>query len=342
MRITCPACGILMQVPSLVLSAGENRLVCEACNGLISIRIAREETQSGPAPAETAAPAASDPGARDEELASLRNLYQTGKVRLSPLPEILQKIRTAIDEPNAQSDRIGALCSQDPVLAGRALKIANSSLYGSAQRIVRLDHAFGRIGLRGIRSILFAMLDFSLQHTLPPPLVEMTRRTWFHGLSVAIAARQIAIRAGLKEPESIFFIGLFHDIGRMAALQAIPFLPRPIPPAKIEEYLDRVHEKIVSDAGIFSDLEAPDEVWKIAARHHDLSTEEVADARLAAFLLAEHIAAVVFPTARKDVPGIPPDILVGILNLNEIAQVDVGLELEAGARDFQALIGEAP
>ena len=51
MRITCPACGILMQVPSLVLSAGENRLVCEACNGLISIRIAREETQSGPAPA---------------------------------------------------------------------------------------------------------------------------------------------------------------------------------------------------------------------------------------------------------------------------------------------------
>lgn len=76
---------------------------------------------------------------------------------LPTLPEVAIKIRKAADDPDVNLMQMANVISQDPALAARMIKVANSAIMGRAVKVSNLHQAVTRIGLRQIKNIATAM-----------------------------------------------------------------------------------------------------------------------------------------------------------------------------------------
>ena len=75
---------------------------------------------------------------------------------LPTLPEVAVKVRQAADEPEVNLMQMVDVISQDPALAARMIKVANSAFMGRSVKVKTLNHAVTRIGLRQIKNIATA------------------------------------------------------------------------------------------------------------------------------------------------------------------------------------------
>ena len=76
---------------------------------------------------------------------------------LPTLPEIAVKVRQAADDPEVNLLQMADVISQDPALAARMIKVANSAFMGRSVKVNTLNQAVTRIGLRQIKNIATAM-----------------------------------------------------------------------------------------------------------------------------------------------------------------------------------------
>lgn len=138
------------------------------------------------------------------------------KCALPTLPESIHAVLQCVDDPNSSADDLAAILEQDPVLAVRTLRVANSPFYGCRYQVDTLQRAVIIIGFDGLRlltlgtSILDAYSSEGLQELKP-------RSFWFHSLGTAKAAQLLA-EQGLADasPIQCFTAGLIHDVGKLA------------------------------------------------------------------------------------------------------------------------------
>jgi HD-like signal output (HDOD) protein len=109
-----------------------------------------------------------------------------------------------------------AIALRDPVLAGSLLGVANSALYGRAQRTSTVARAIASIGVIEARKVMLAaaMRPLFASAGLGP--------VWSHSLMSAPLCAALASHTGLLSPEEGLVLGLVHDIGAVA----VQFLPR--------------------------------------------------------------------------------------------------------------------
>ncbi len=127
---------------------------------------------------------------------------------LPTIPSILRKLLAVIEKPKISINEIGSFIANDPVLTSRVLKVVNSPIYGFPGRISSLNQALILLGLNVVRGML---LGVSVFEAMQKTMVGL----WEHSLGCAIAARVIAKKKGLKEPEEVSIAGLLHDIGKV-------------------------------------------------------------------------------------------------------------------------------
>jgi len=127
---------------------------------------------------------------------------------LPTIPSILRKLLAVIEKPKISINEIGSFIANDPVLTSRVLKVVNSPIYGFPGRISSLNQALILLGLNVVRGML---LGVSVFEAMQKTMVGL----WEHSLGCAIAARIIAKKKGLKEPEEVSVAGLLHDIGKL-------------------------------------------------------------------------------------------------------------------------------
>jgi putative nucleotidyltransferase with HDIG domain len=111
------------------------------------------------------------------------------------------------------SREIGDIIQQDPGLAVRVLKVANSAYYGRSRDISTLDRAVMVLGIDAVRGIAAAAcLDRSvarrdsLTAIQPDAIVK-------HCVATAFAAEALAKHSGLETPAECFMAALLHDFG---------------------------------------------------------------------------------------------------------------------------------
>ena len=76
------------------------------------------------------------------------------KIRNLPtLPVVIQKLKQAVADPNADSARIAKIIADDPAMMARILKVVNSVLYGASVPINSLQMAVARMGLNAVNNI---------------------------------------------------------------------------------------------------------------------------------------------------------------------------------------------
>ncbi len=124
--------------------------------------------------------------------------------------------RTLRAEREYETKELEAIALRDPVLAGSLLSVANSALYGRAQRVSTVGRAIASVGVIAARKVMLA--------AAMRPLFASAGllRIWHHSLSSAPLWSALASHTGLLSPEEALVLGLVHDIGAVA----VQFLPR--------------------------------------------------------------------------------------------------------------------
>ncbi|HZW07830.1 MAG TPA: response regulator, partial [Phycisphaerales bacterium] len=131
-------------------------------------------------------------------------------------------------------DAIAKAIRQDQALSLKVLKLANSTLYNTGERVDSVKKAVSRIGIAQIRTTVMAM--GVLEHFATGGLAGRLRadRFWEHSITTGIIAQKIAAarRVRSEEADQLFTAGLLHDIGRML----------------YAERLGEIYEKVITTA----------------------------------------------------------------------------------------------
>ncbi|HUH67270.1 MAG TPA: HDOD domain-containing protein [Syntrophales bacterium] len=127
---------------------------------------------------------------------------------LPTVPETLRKLSRIMEKQNVSLTEIAGFVQSDPALTFRILKMVNSAVYGFPGRIASVSHAIMLLGLNVVKGLLLGVSVFELMQKAMTGLYE-------HSMGCAAAARIIAQKKGLREPEEAYVAGLIHDIGKV-------------------------------------------------------------------------------------------------------------------------------
>jgi putative nucleotidyltransferase with HDIG domain len=127
---------------------------------------------------------------------------------LPTVPSNLKRISTVIEKPSLTLDEIGRFIASDPALASKVLKMVNSAMYGFPGRITAVSYAVMLLGMNVVKGLLLGIAVFDVME-------KTMRGLWTHSVGCAVAARSIAEKKGVKDPEEFSIAGLLHDIGKV-------------------------------------------------------------------------------------------------------------------------------
>ncbi|HEX7534876.1 MAG TPA: HDOD domain-containing protein [Syntrophales bacterium] len=122
---------------------------------------------------------------------------------LPTAPDTLRKLSRIMEKPNVSLTEVASFVQSDPALTFRILKMVNSAVYGFPGRISSVSHAIMLLGLNVVKGFLLGVSVFELMQKAMTGLYE-------HSLGCAAAARIIAQKKALREPEEPYVAG-FYD-----------------------------------------------------------------------------------------------------------------------------------
>jgi HD-like signal output (HDOD) protein len=153
-------------------------------------------------------------------MAPLRRDELLKSLRIPTLPSAVARLTELIDTPDAGSAEVGALIKQDPPLAGKVLRIANSSFYGLHEPCTSIEQASAVLGLRLLRNIVVqtALIDrYAHLQELGLDIEQLWRRSVLVGQAASILSRR-SRGAGLPGPDEAYLTGLLSDVGQVVLL----------------------------------------------------------------------------------------------------------------------------
>jgi len=146
---------------------------------------------------------------------------------LPTLPAVAMNVIGLARDPEANLGQIATVISQDPALAAKILRIANSPFYALRRRCENLRQALSFLGLNGT-------LALALSFTMVKSLAETGRSTfdygqfWRRSLLSAAASRALADQVAPGAGEELFLAALLQDIGMLALDRTFPGFYTPL------------------------------------------------------------------------------------------------------------------
>ena len=158
---------------------------------------------------------------------SLARDLNRDEISLPSFPDVVIRIRTALDDADTTSSDLATIISVDAALTLRILVLANSTFYNPAGvKIEGLDAAIGRIGFQKVRSTAIAYAVEQLHSSKDlEPLKKELRETWSLGLRVAALSEALAKHCTKLDPDSAFIAGLMNRIGVLWIFTKYPEYP---------------------------------------------------------------------------------------------------------------------
>jgi HD-like signal output (HDOD) protein len=149
-------------------------------------------------------------------LGNLADEVSSGKVNLPCFPDVVLRIRRALDDPNARVTQTVKIVGAEPRLAARLLQTANCVIFNpSGKQVTELRTAITRLGNRLVQSSAMA---FAVQQLRLAPMLQGIGRPlkslWEESVAVASICRVVA-RCSSVNADEAFLAGLLHGIGRL-------------------------------------------------------------------------------------------------------------------------------
>ncbi|MBN2038890.1 MAG: HDOD domain-containing protein [Spirochaetes bacterium] len=137
--------------------------------------------------------------------------------QIEELPLAIPRILELLDKTETSASDIVKVLTYDPTLTAKILKVANSAYYGFSTKVTKLETAVPLLGFNMIKSLALSMGVVSI---LPKEEIhtEYYSRSgiWKHSIAVATIIQELGKRYCKHDlNESLFIIGLLHDIGKI-------------------------------------------------------------------------------------------------------------------------------
>ena len=220
-----------------------------------------------------------------------------GSVRLVSLPDIYIKVVQALEDPASSMADIGRVLSQDPALAARLLKIANSPFYGFPSRIDSIPRAITVVGLNNLRELILIASVGDVFTRIAGNLMDMTA-FWRHSTFCGVAARILGRKCGIVSVDALFVAGLLHDVGHLLILTKLPEMARGVylrPLDERQRLCDVEREILGFDHGeVAGELlrvwALPESICDAVQYHHEPARARIAPLTAAVIHIADALA----------------------------------------------------
>lgn len=260
----------------------------------------------------------------DEQTQFLQQLAEdlnSRNITLPSFPDVVIKIRTALEDPTCSSERLADVVRTDAVLVARLLMAANSAFHNRAGiEIVDLNLAISRLGFEVVRNTAITLaVEQIFNASQHAELRNSIKNIWSSSLSLASMCFVIARNSDDLNPDNAFLCGLLHEVGKLYILTKARDYPTLMGDADslasvLEQWYASVGKSIVEAWG-FSD-----EIANSMEIEENLSSDSAAPATLVdviytARLVLEHDAEQELDESSQDIVGklrINQDTLPGI------------------------------
>ncbi len=148
----------------------------------------------------------------DELVAEISNLIS--------LPEVYLEIRRLMDDPHSVLDDFSAVVNTDPGLLSVVLKIVNSAFFGFSGQIYNVSRALNMIGIGQLHDLVLSLSAVDSMDL--PNEIEDLHVFWQRSIYCGVVSQLLAKNLKLHEAESMFVIGLLHEIGRLLLFLVYP------------------------------------------------------------------------------------------------------------------------
>lgn len=140
---------------------------------------------------------------------------------LVSFPEFYLRVSELLEDPNATSQEIGKLLGQDPGLALRVLKIANSPMYGLSRQVETVERAVMVLGKSQIVEVVLATTVSKVIAGIPNDVYDMDD-FWSHSILCGIVTRELTRLCRHVDVDFAFVAGLLHDVGQLVLFNRFP------------------------------------------------------------------------------------------------------------------------
>lgn len=152
-----------------------------------------------------------------------------GQLQLPSVPRVVRRLISQLRDPAASVVELVDELEQEPQLAARTLRIANSPYYCGRRSLASLRDAVAIIGMNTLRTLV---ISGGLEAVFVAVPGVNLRQFWLDATITAKAARSLARLAG-GDAEAAFLAGLLHNVGHLILCQAFAdTLPRALAGAR--------------------------------------------------------------------------------------------------------------
>lgn len=162
-----------------------------------------------------------------EFMKGLAEALNSKEIALPSFPDVVVKIRTALEDPTCSADRLAEVAKADPVLVSRLLRSVNSAFHNRAGiEIVDLDLAISRLGFETVRNTAITLaVEQIFDASQHASLTESLRQLWRHSVNLSALCYVLAQRAGNLNSDNAFLCGLLNNVGKLYILMKAQDFP---------------------------------------------------------------------------------------------------------------------
>jgi len=136
-------------------------------------------------------------------------------------PAVAVQILALGEDPEAGLGQLADVISQDPAIASRLLRVANSPIYARRRQSENLRQAVTLLGLDGTMTLAlsFSLVNGAIAEGVGSMDYDLY---WRRSLMSAASARALGMHLGRRDIESLFLAALLQDIGMLALGKLMP------------------------------------------------------------------------------------------------------------------------
>ncbi len=188
------------------------------------------------------------------------------ELELPTLPEVALRIRDAAQDPDVSAQALARVIAEDPAIALRMIKIANSPLYRASQTIVDLNLAVSRIGVESAANMAAAIAMKQLFQATMDIVDRKLRQVWRQASEVAGISAVLAKSFTRLRADQAALAGLTHLIGVLPILSWVEDNPDLLCDSMtLDRVIDAVHPAIGSV--ILQSWGFPNDVAQVPAQY---------------------------------------------------------------------------
>jgi HD-like signal output (HDOD) protein len=139
------------------------------------------------------------------------------------LPDACFKIKGLMENEDSTIEDFANVISVDPSMTSRLLQIANSAIYSFPGEISTISRAITIIGTQAIYNMMLVDVAATAFKHFSNQAIDL-KRFWRMSIFCGLAAKNLAIKAGIRDIERLFVAGLLQNFGELIVAKVSPEL----------------------------------------------------------------------------------------------------------------------